>query len=163
MPNIKRDGPGTSAHLPGHAPLEASTVTLDGTDTDESRETDQDCSIDNTDHVYSTDHTFMYLNVLIGCQPITALLDSGSSINIVSKSLYELLPHSVLSCFANFTERVLVANNGSVKIFGTVNMRMRYTESGKPYTIHTYILDEASHPMIKYNIPKSPWYNTQFC
>lgn len=68
-----------------------------------------------TEPKITTDNRFMYLNVNAGCLPITALLDSGIEINVISKQLYDSLPQSVDSNFSLSEMKVVVASNTTVK------------------------------------------------
>lgn len=111
---------------------------------------DTNCSVSGSDKsiLVTSDNSFMYLNVFVGCQQVTALLDAGSSVDIVSRALYEHLTHSVVSNFTLCDDKVVLANNTTIKIFGTANVLVRNSELSKPYAIFVYILGEASQPMI---------------
>ena len=47
-------------------------------------------------------HIFMYLQIQVGCHSVTALLDSGSAINIFSKPFYDSIPQS---CILQYHEK----------------------------------------------------------
>ena len=108
-------------------------------------------------HVNSASHddnitvtnNFMYLNVFVGDRPLTALLDSGSSINVMSLSYFQSIPFSEKSEFSKCDENVVLANNHSVKIFGTAQVRVRKTiSSSGGHFVFVYILQDCSHPLI---------------
>lgn len=103
---------------------------------------------DDREPKITTDSRFMYLNTNVGCLPVTALLDTGSDINIISKQLYDTLPQSAISDFEVCQSKVVVVNNYSVNVFGTANIQLH--NSGKFQSVLVYILDEASHPMTGY-------------
>lgn len=92
---------------------------------------------------------FMYMPVNIKGMQVTALLDTGSSINIISKSLYDKLSLKSKSNFRTCSEQsVKLANNQSVCVFGTASISVQTPCSSRVHSIFVYILDCASHPLI---------------
>lgn len=92
---------------------------------------------------------FMYMPVNIKGMQVTALLDTGSSINIISKSLYDKLSLNSKSNFRTCSEQsVKLANNQSVCVFGTASISVQTPCSSRVHSIFVYILDCASHPLI---------------
>ena len=92
----------------------------------------------------------MYLQVTVGQKPVTALLDSGSSINVVSRELYDTC-RSSFSDESPCPEKVLLANNQNVQIFGSAYLRLTVgagNKGGLSQKVQVYILNEASHPII---------------
>ncbi|XP_033730863.1 uncharacterized protein LOC117320371 isoform X2 [Pecten maximus] len=89
----------------------------------------------------------MYFPVQIGTHNVAALLDSGSSINVMSDSLFEQLPHSSKSSI-NLCDAVSIglANASKVQVKGSANVQVKLP-NGK-CTIHVYILQQTSHPLI---------------
>ena len=90
----------------------------------------------------------MYLCCYIGCITVTALLDSGSSINIVSQDFYDFLPESCKSNFQLSNEVICLANNQSVSVIGTATVKFRPVSSNKSHDIFVYIFKDTSHPFI---------------
>lgn len=91
---------------------------------------------------------FMYLNVFVHNMPLTALLDSGSSINVMSKSYFKSVPHSEKMDFSLCREDLVLANNQSVAIYGTARIRVRKSLHDNGHFILVYILIDSSHPLI---------------
>ena len=112
MSAVKPVRPGNDAHLSG---LE----TTDVTSADESSSNNDFMRKD-----YSMSHNFMYLSCIVGQCKVTALLDSGSSINIVSRSFYDSIPESSRFDFQQTDEKIVMADNGSVAIDGTARIQL---------------------------------------
>jgi hypothetical protein len=70
-------------------------------------------------------NSFMYLNVFVHNMPVTALLDSGSSINVISFSFFQLLPESEKAEFSFCEDSIILANNQRVTVYGTAKVRIR--------------------------------------
>ncbi|CAG2215885.1 unnamed protein product [Mytilus edulis] len=77
---------------------------------------------------------------------VAALVDSGSSINIISKSFYDSLPDTCKTSICSVSEKIVLANNQSVNIVGKCTVKIQVPQ-GKHW-IHTYILTQSSHPLI---------------
>ncbi|CAC5358750.1 unnamed protein product [Mytilus coruscus] len=79
---------------------------------------------------------------------VAALVDSGSSINIMSKSLFDSvsdkqkLSFEQLDCF-----EIRLANNDTIKVTGTAKIKL-YIETREEIDIDVYILPVTSHPFI---------------
>lgn len=92
------------------------------------------------DSVDETVGDFMYMDVIIKGTKVTALLDTGSSINIISKSLYEKLPSQNKSSFRSCGEQtVKLTNNQFVRVFGTASILMQAPCSPTEHSIFVYI------------------------
>ena len=92
---------------------------------------------------------FMYMPVNIKGMQVAALLDTGSSINIISKSLFDKLPHNGKFNFRSGSEQTVnLANNQSVCIFGTASILVQTPCSSRVHSISVYILNIASHALI---------------
>lgn len=65
---------------------------------------------------------YMYLNVIIANLLVTALLDTGSSINVMSLHFYNWIPHENKFNFHCSGDTVVLANNQNVDISGTVDV-----------------------------------------
>lgn len=102
MSPVKQEGPGNRAHLPG--------LTSDLNDNSELR----------TD--FTSQHSFMYLNCQIGHTTVTALLDTGSSINIISRQFYEIIPDGCKMDFQPSDDQIVLADNFSVSVYGTARV-----------------------------------------
>ena len=81
----------------------------------------------------------MYLHCIVGNSRVTALLDSHSSINIVSRTFYNSVPEIYKSDFMQTNENIMMADNGSVAINGTARIQFR-TPLRKRHDISVYIL-----------------------
>ena len=135
MPAVKPARPGNDAQFSG---LETSDLT--STDNMSS-----DDSFMRTE--YSTSHNFMYLHCIVGHSWVTALLDSGSSINIVSRIFYDTIPEPYKSDFRKNDETIVMADNGSVAIDGTASIQI-CTPKKKNHIVPVYIFRDTSHPLI---------------
>ena len=130
MPSVKQVWPGNGAHFSG---LETS----DFTSTDESCKNDDfmrnDCS---------TSHNFMYLHCIVGKAKVTALLDSGSSINIISHSFYDSVPETFKFDYQECAEMITMADNASIAVDGTASIQL-CTPSKKSHIFCLYIFSET--------------------
>ena len=135
MSAVKPVRPGNDAHLSG-------LDTTDVTSADESSSNDDFMRKD-----YSMSHNFMYLHCIVGQCKVTALLDSGSSINIVSRSFYDSIPESSRFDFQQTDEKIVMADNGSVAIDGTARIQL-CTPSRRRHIVPVYIFKDTSHPLI---------------
>lgn len=80
------------------------------------------------------------------CQ-VTGLLDSGSTVNLITKELYESLPPDSVSPIQQAKNLILrLANGDDVTILGTTSLSI-LTTTGKHF-VHCYILPQASYPLI---------------
>ena len=77
---------------------------------------------------------------------ISALIDTGSSINVISSQFFNSLPDSVKSNFIDTNNRITLANNQTIKIHGTASVKISVPQ-GKHW-IPVYILEQTSHPLI---------------
>ena len=59
---------------------------------------------------------FLYLPVKIANIEVSALIDTGSSINILSSQLFNNIPDSFKSRFNASSDKSTLANNQSIKI-----------------------------------------------
>lgn len=95
----------------------------------------------------SENSKFVYLPVEFNKLQVAALLDSGSSINIMSEELYRTVPNSCKSRINSCnTDTVKLANNQSVVIVGTAHVKL--SAQGETHTILVYILKLTSQPLI---------------
>ena len=127
MPSVKRNGPGSAAHLSG--------LIINPDDSDL-----------RTD--FTLEHNFMYLNCEVGQTPVTALLDSGSSINIISKQFFEAVPDSCKWDYLPSEDQIIMADSGSVGVDGTAQIQFCTAGSKASYKVPVYILKNTSHPFI---------------
>ena len=76
-----------------------------------------------------------------------AMLDSGSSINFMSKKLYEFLPDRAKSKLIPITDdNIVLANNQQIKIIGFSKVYGKI--QGQQHSVDVYDLDDTSHPFI---------------
>ena len=89
----------------------------------------------------------MYLPVKFNKLQVAALLDSGSTISIMSEELYHTVPNSCKSGINSCnTDTVKLANNQSVVIVGTTHVKL--SAQGEKHKILVYILKQTSQPLI---------------
>ena len=90
--------------------------------------------------IYSNEQNdpFMYMPVKWGETNIAALIDTGSSINILSIDLFNSLSENCKSriCIYSFQEEIKLANGHHIKIIGTADLKIR---TDKMHTIKTSI------------------------
>lgn len=107
-------------------------------------------NISNTE--YSSDDEiesvpkFLYMHVKISNLEISALIDTGSSINVMSQQCYNSIPDPHTSNFKSASETITLANNQCVNIFGTSDIKI--TVSQGKHWIPVYIMSQTSHPLI---------------
>ncbi|CAG2209064.1 unnamed protein product [Mytilus edulis] len=89
---------------------------------------------------------FLYMPVRIANLEISALIDTGSSINVMSSQLFNSIPDSMKSEFSAKSDKITLANNQTVQIYGTAKVKITVPQ-GKHW-IHVYILVQTSHPLI---------------
>ncbi len=98
---------------------------LAGLDSD----TDQPYNEDNSDAKQLSACNFMYLNVILGHKHVTALLDTGSAINLISLPLYKSIRENIKSDFQPSDSNIVLANNQSINMYGTVSIQLRTSGS----------------------------------
>ncbi|CAC5359880.1 unnamed protein product [Mytilus coruscus] len=86
------------------------------------------------------------MNVCCDNVDIAALIDTGSSINIMSAALYKSLPRHVKSDISRFTEPIKLANGQLIFVEGTSSVTIK-TNQGL-HEVKVYILSTTSHPLI---------------
>ena len=68
-------------------------------------------------------HSFMYMPVYVNNVHISALIDTGSSVNIMSRDVYDSIPNSCkLPIDQSTCSEVLLANNAKLVIDGTAKV-----------------------------------------
>jgi hypothetical protein len=91
----------------------------------------------------------VYLPVSIGSVSVSALLDSGSTINIVSSKFYDSLGSSSKSGILNSqNSKVTLANGQNVNVLGAARIKLQITKTEQSVFIPVYVLRELSHPLI---------------
>ena len=74
----------------------------------------------------------LYLTVRFDFLKVSALIDSGSSVNIISEQLYNSLPYSKKSDFnSDVHDSIVLANNHKVEVVGTAMIKMNISEQIK--------------------------------
>ena len=92
-------------------------------------------------------HTFIYMLLSISGMQYSALVDTGSSINIMSRPIYDALPSSHKSEIYHLLQsEVSVANNTTVKVDGTA--RVKVNIEGHVHSLLFYIFPTCTHPII---------------
>ena len=77
---------------------------------------------------------------------ISALIDTGSSLNVMSQQSYNSIPATHKFNFKSAFETITLANNQCVIIFGTSDIKI--TVSQGKHWIPVYIMSQTSHPLI---------------
>lgn len=85
------------------------------------------------------------MSVQCGNYNIAALIDCGSSINIVSLDLFNSLPDKLKSSIIPFNDTIKLANAIQINVIGTAEITIK---TDKFHTIKVYLLPKTSHPMI---------------
>ena len=124
------------------APVPVHCFSLTFTSTDESWKIDDFMRFD-----CSTSHNFMYFHCIVGKAKVTALLDSGSSINIISRSFYDSVPETFKFDYQDCAEMITKADNASIAVEGTASIQL-CTPSKKNHIVPVYIFRDTSHHFI---------------
>ncbi|CAG2195993.1 unnamed protein product [Mytilus edulis] len=77
---------------------------------------------------------------------VAALVDTGSSINVISQTLYNTLSHKSKLSFEQFPSEIRLADNTKVKVFGLAKILLIC--NNEQHAIEVYILPFTSHPLI---------------
>ena len=78
---------------------------------------------------------------------VSALLDSGSSINLMSKQFYESLPSNVKSTLSPLPgDKIILANNQEIHICGLAQIQA--TVNKAKHNIDVYVIEETSYPLL---------------
>ena len=122
-------------------------------DSAEGDDTDSDNSVDDKlfDNLKVDSHgsNFLFMSVVIGNMKVSALLDTGSSINLISKYLYDRIPGSCKSLIdTNLQSLITLANNSQVNVEGQCHVKVKLGKYGEKHRIPVYVISETSHPFI---------------
>lgn len=91
----------------------------------------------------------VYLPVRFGSNSVSALLDSGSTINIISSKFYQSLGSKSKSALSpSENPQVKLANGQYVNILGTTRIHMQLPDRESNSVIPVFVLQELSHPII---------------
>lgn len=77
---------------------------------------------------------------------VAALIDTGSSICVISKDLFNQLPERFKLSFEQVNQEIRLANNSTVDVFGLAKILVEVPQGKRE--IDTYILPFTSHPLI---------------
>ena len=111
---------------------------------------DNDTGADNVDmdNNHGQFSHFFFMPVNIGYMKVSALLDSGSSINLISRYLFDKIPQYCKGVVNTSTQETMtLANNQVVNVEGHAKVKVIVPNKGK-HTIQVYIIDQVSHPLI---------------
>ena len=99
------------------------------------------------DYEQVSNSNFLYVHAQFPNCNSSTKLDSGSSINLMSKKLYEFLPHRARSKLIPIThDNIVLANNqqitftGFSKVYGKIQ--------GQQHSVDVSVLKDTSHPFI---------------
>ena len=82
-----------------------------------------------------------------GSVRVAALLDTGSSINLMSHKLFNRIPSKLKSQINDLDkDSLILANNAKIDILGTSNIHMMV--NGEKHTIFVYVLEQTSNPLL---------------
>lgn len=91
---------------------------------------------------------FLYINVFFNDRKVAALLDSGSSINIMSKTLFDSIHEQHKLSFERLQcSEIRLANNETIRVSGVATIELDIEAQGA-HCIDVYILPVTSHPLI---------------
>ena len=88
----------------------------------------------------------MYLHVNFSTTQISALLDSGSSINLMSRELFDRLPHSNKVHVDHCHESIVLANNQHISI--DYIAQVKGIIGSRQQSFNVYVLKDTAHPLI---------------
>ena len=113
--------------------------------------TDTTCNFsDDTSDFTETDKNeqskFLFLPVKIDNINIAALIDTGSSVNVISQQLFDSISTMNKQPIQKVESKITLANNQSIEIIGTTRVKIN-VPNGKHW-IQVYILTQTSHPLI---------------
>ena len=117
-------------------------------DSSDSYSSGEDATETESDDDSCSSHKLLFMPVSISHMKISALLDTGSSVNIMSSHLYNSLPkycHSPLLP-SNFGNHVVVASGDKIEILGTSFVKMK-SSTGK-HKVKVLVMRNTSHPLI---------------
>ncbi|VDI02672.1 Hypothetical predicted protein [Mytilus galloprovincialis] len=100
------------------------------------------CSTSNME----TRNKFIYLPVQILNLKIAALVDTGSSINVISQQLFNSIPETHKSWVNSTSEKIVLANNQSVNIIGVSRIKIQIPQ-GKHWIL-VHVFSQTSHPLL---------------
>lgn len=104
------------------------------------------CEADDNAEIVSNNN-FLYVHAQFPNCNVSALLDSGSSVNLMSKRLYDFLSDRSKSKLTPVIDDVIVlANNQEIHITGTAEIQA--TIQGQQHNIDVYVIKETSHPLL---------------
>ncbi|CAG2248036.1 unnamed protein product [Mytilus edulis] len=77
---------------------------------------------------------------------IAALVDTGSSINVISQQLFNSIPETHKSWVNSTSEKIVLANNQSVNIIGVSRIKIQIPQ-GKHWIL-VHVFSQTSHPLL---------------
>ena len=81
----------------------------------------------------------MFMDINLQGLKVTALLDSGSSVNVISKSLFDKLSHNCRYFSPCVNQTITLANGSNVQIVGTAKIIIETECTPRKHTILVYI------------------------
>ena len=78
---------------------------------------------------------------------MAALIDTGSSINVISKTLFDSISYQCKISFHIDNSEVRLANNAVIPVLGTATLNLNIEHQGE-HNIDVHILTTTSHPLI---------------
>ena len=100
---------------------------------------------EDSEHVSNSN--FLYVHAQFPNCNVSAMLDSGSSINLMSKKLYDFLSDRAKSKLIPITDdTICLANNQQIKITGCATVYGNI--EGQQHSVEVSVLEDTSHPLI---------------
>ena len=113
----------------------------------EQQDKDSDISVSNAEISDARSKSgFMYLPVNFSTTQISALLDTGSTINLMLHELFDRLPANIKVHVDYCHESIVLANNQHISIDYVA--QVKGVISGRQQSFNSYVLKDTAHPLI---------------
>ena len=113
----------------------------------ERQDKDSDISVSNSEISDARSKSgFMYLPVNFSTTQISALLDTGSTINLMSHELFDRLPANNKVHVDYCHESIVLANNQHISIDYVA--QVKGVINGRQQSFNVYVLKDTAHPLI---------------
>lgn len=105
-------------------------------------------SCSDEDTVIHGEHSkYLYLPVKFYSNTVAALIDTGSSVNLISSELYNSIPHKLKTSINTYTrDTLLLANAQKISVVGTATIQV--SVNNERHNINVNILTNLSNPLI---------------
>lgn len=104
------------------------------------------CSDEDTE-IHGENSKYLYLPVKFYSNTVAALIDTGSSVNLISSELYYSIPHKLKTSINTYTRATLMlANAQKISVVRTATIQV--SVNNERHKINVYILTNLSNPLI---------------